>query len=77
MRIFALPSSPISSPSLSRSIFELLFGLLRARAEDLASPAPYVPIFVTLVYLARGRGVIQAPYAFLFSLNTLDLVRHR
>ena len=55
MCIFALPFSPIPSPGLSRSIFELLFGLLRARAEDLASPAHYVPMFVNLVYIARGR----------------------
>lgn len=69
--MFVLPSSPLSSPGLSRSIFELLFGLLRACVEDLASAAHYAPMFLTLVYLARGPGEIQVIYAY---LNTLDLV---
>ena len=38
--------------------------------EDLASAAHYAPMFLTLVYLARGE--IQVIYAY---LNTLDLVR--
>jgi len=65
----ALPSLPISSPGLSRSIFELLFGLLRACAEDLASLACYAPMCVTRVYIVRGQGVIKTIYALLFYLS--------
>lgn len=34
-----------------------------------------MPLCTILVYVARERGVMQAIYAFLFSLSMLDQVR--
>ncbi len=36
---------------------------------------PVMLLYVTLVYVARGRYVIQVIYALLFYLSTLELVR--
>jgi hypothetical protein len=43
--------------------------------QRISRAQPVMPLCATHVYLAHGRGVIQAIYAFLFYLSTLDLVR--
>ena len=69
MRCHDLYLSQTLACLVQTSNYSLVFML----AKDLASPAVML-LYVTRVYVARGRYAIQVIYALLFHLSTLELV---
>lgn len=70
MRCHDLYLSQTLACLVQTSNYSLVFFML---AKDLASPAVML-LYVTRVYVARGRYAIQVIYALLFHLSTLEPV---